>query len=83
MENKIDELEVRKAELEKNFEIKKQQAQALTNDITLIEQLFMKKNELNKVIGELQTIGQEHEKVCKAIEEEKAKGKSEDETVST
>ena len=79
----IKELETKKTELEKTFESKKQQAQALTNDITLIEQLIMKKNELNKVIGELQAIGQEHEKVCKAIEEEKAKDKTEDETVST
>lgn len=79
----IKELETKKAELEQAFESKKQQAQALTNDITLIEQLIMKKNELNKVIGELQAIGQEHEKVCKAIEEEKAKEKAEDETVST
>lgn len=79
----IKELETKKTELEQAFESKKQQAQALTNDIALIEQLIMKKNELNKVIGELQTIGQEHEKVCKAIEEEKAKEKAEDETVST
>lgn len=79
----IKELENKKAELEQAFESKKQQAQALTNDITLIEQLIMKKNELNKVIGELQTIGQEHGKVCKAIEDEKAKEKAEDETVST
>ena len=79
----IKELETKKAELEQAFESKKQQAQALTNDITLIEQLIMKKNELNKVIGEMQAIGQEHEKVCKAIEDEKAKEKAEDETVST
>lgn len=79
----IKELETKKAGIEQAFESKKQQAQALTNDITLIEQLIMKKNELNKVIGELQAIGQEHEKVCKAIEEEKAKEKAEDETVST
>ena len=79
----IKELETKKAELEQAFESKKQQAQALTNDIALIEQLIMKKNELNKVIGELQAIGQEHEKVCKAIEDEKAKEKAEDETVST
>ena len=79
----IKELENKKAELEQAFEGKKQQAQALTNDIVLIEQLIAKKNELNKVIGELQAIGQEHEKVCKAIEEEKAKEKTEDETVST
>lgn len=79
----IKELETQKTEFEKAFESKKQQAQALANDIALIEQLIAKKNELNKVIGELQAIGQEHEKVCKAIEEEKAKEKAEDETVST
>lgn len=79
----IKKLETKKTEFEKAFESKKQQAQALANDIALIEQLIAKKNELNKVIGELQAIGQEHEKVCKAIEEEKAKEKTEDETVST
>lgn len=79
----IKELETKKAELEQAFESKKQQAQALTNDIVLIEQLIAKKNELNKVMGELQAIGQEHGKVCKAIEEEKANEKAEDETVST
>lgn len=79
----IKELETKKAELEQAHEAKKQQAQALTNDIVLIEQLIMKKNELNKVIGELQGIAKEHSELCKAIEVEKAKEKTEDEEVST
>lgn len=78
----INELENKKAELEQAFEEKKKQAQALTNDIVLIEQLIMKKNALDKVMGEMQAIGQEHGEVCKAIATEKAKEKTEDEEVS-
>lgn len=73
MENKIDELEERKAELEKNFEIKKKQAQAVANDIVLLEQLFSKKNELNKLMLDIEEIGKEYTKVCEEIEGQKNK----------
>lgn len=79
----IKELENKKAELEQAFEEKKKQAQALTNDIVLIEQLIMKKNELNKVVVEIQDISNAHNEVCKAIATEKAKEKTEDEEIST
>lgn len=70
---KLNELELKKAELEKAFEEKKKQAQALTNDIAVMEQLIMAKRELNKVTGELNGIVAEHGKVCAEIEAEKAK----------
>ena len=77
MENKIDELEARKAELERAFEEKKKQAQALTNDIVLMEQLIMAKDEHRKVMGEMERIAQEHGKICEEIEAEKTKDKPE------
>lgn len=73
MENKIDELEARKAELEKNFEIKKKQAQSVANDIAILEQLFQKKNELNKLMTDIEEIGKEYTKVCEEIEGQKNK----------
>lgn len=73
MENKINELEARKAELERAFEEKKKQAQALTNDIVLMEQLIMAKREHGKVLEEMQKIAQEHGKICEEIDAEKAK----------
>lgn len=69
----INELELKKAELEKAFEEKKKQAQALTNDIVLMEQLIMAKREHGKVLEEMQKIAQEHGKVCAEIEAEKVK----------
>ena len=79
----IKEFENKKVNLEQAFEEKKKQAQALTNDIVLLEQLIMKKNELNKIMSEMQAIEQVHTEVCKVIEEEKAKEKAENEEVST
>lgn len=73
MGNKIDELEVRKAELEKNFEIKKKQAQSVANDIAILEQLFQKKNELNKLMTDIEEIGKEYTKICEEIEGQKNK----------
>ena len=73
MENKINELEERKAELEKNFEIKKKQAQSVANDIAILEQLFQKKNELNKLMTDIEEIGKEYTKVCEEIEGQKNK----------
>ena len=71
--DKIDELEARKAELEKNFEIKKKQAQSVANDIAILEQLFQKKNELNKLMTDIEEIGKEYTKVCEEIEGQKNK----------
>lgn len=71
--DKIDELEERKAELEKNFEIKKKQAQSVANDIAILEQLFQKKNELNKLMTDIEEIGKEYTKVCEEIEGQKNK----------
>lgn len=73
MENKIDELKARKEELEKNFEIKKKQAQSVANDIAILEQLFQKKNELNKLMTDIEEIGKEYTKVCEEIEGQKNK----------
>lgn len=70
---KLNELEARKAELEKAFEEKKKQAQALENDIALIEQLLAMKREHGKTLNELNGIVAEHGKVCAEIEAEKAK----------
>ena len=69
----IDELKARKEELEKNFEIKKKQAQSVANDIALLEQLFQKKNELNKLMTDIEEIGKEYTKVCEEIEGQKNK----------
>lgn len=77
MENKIDELEERKAELERAFEEKKRNAQVLMHDIELMERLLMAKDEHRKVMGEMERIAQEHGKICDEIEAEKAKDKPE------
>ena len=69
----INGLELKKAELEKAFEEKKKQAQALENDIALFSQLIAMKREHGKVIGELNGILAEHGEICKAIEAEKGK----------
>lgn len=71
--DKLNELELKKAQLEQAFEEKRQQAQALSNDIMLIEQLITKKSELNKVVGDINAIKQEYDEVCKGIEAEQAK----------
>lgn len=73
MENKLNELNLKKVELEKVFEEKKKQAQSLTNDIALMEQLILTKREHSKVLEDMQRIALEHGKVCAEIEEEKAK----------
>lgn len=77
MENKIDELEERKAELERAFEEKKRNAQVLMHDIGLMERLLMAKDEHRKVMGEMERIAQEHGKICEEIEAEKAKAEKE------
>ncbi len=77
MENKIDELEARKAELERAFEEKKRNAQVLMHDIELMERLLMAKDEHRKVMGEMERIAQEHGKICEEIEAEKAKAEKE------
>ena len=77
MENTIDELEERKAELERAFEEKKRNAQVLMHDIELMERLIMTKDEHRKVMGEMERIAQEHGKICEEIEAEKAKDKPE------
>lgn len=73
MENKINELEERKAELERSFEGKKRNAHVLMHDIELMERLLMAKDEHRKVMGEMERIAQEHGKICEEIEAEKAK----------
>lgn len=75
MENKINELEARKAELERAFEEKQKDAQVLMHDIELMERLLMAKDEHRKVMGEMERIAQEHGKICEEIEAEKAKDK--------
>ena len=75
--DKIDELEERKAELERAFEEKKRNAQVLMHDIELMERLLMAKDEHRKVMGEMERIAQEHGKICEEIEAEKAKDKPE------
>ena len=77
MENKLNELEERKAELERAFEEKKRNAQVLIHDIELMERLLMAKDEHRKVMGEMERIAQEHGKICEEIEAEKAKDKPE------
>lgn len=73
MENKLNELEARKAELERAFEEKKRNAQVLMHDIELMERLILAKEEHRKVMGEMSAIAQEHGKICEEIEAEKAK----------
>ena len=72
MENKLNELEAKKAELEKAFEGKKKQAQALANDIVLMEQLLLTKREHSKTLNEMNEIAQLHSTVCAEIDAEKA-----------
>ena len=75
--DKLNELEVKKAELERAFEEKKRNAQVLMHDIELMERLLMAKDEHRKVMGEMERIAQEHGKICDEIEAEKAKDKPE------
>lgn len=77
MENKLNELEERKAELERAFEEKKRNAQVLMHDIELMERLILAKEEHRKVMGEMERIAQEHGKICEEIEAEKAKAEKE------
>ena len=74
----MKELLLKKEELEKNFEIKKKQAQTLANDIVLLEQLFQKKNELNKLMTDIEEIGKEYTKVCEEIEGQKNMNEADD-----
>lgn len=56
MENKLNELEARKAELEQAFESKKKQLQQLEVDILLMQQLMSAKSEHKKLTDELNEI---------------------------
>lgn len=56
MENKLNELEARKAELEQAFESKKKQLQQLEADILLMQQLMSAKSEHKKLTDELNEI---------------------------
>lgn len=75
--DKLNQLKLKKAQLEHVFEEKEKQVRVLANDIMLMEQLFAKKNELNKVVGEINGIKQDYDEVCKEIEAEQAKAKAE------
>lgn len=71
--DKLNELVFKKAQFEQAFAEKEKQARALVNDITLIEQLLLKKSELNKVVDEINAMRREYETVCKEIETESEK----------
>ena len=73
----INELELKKAELEKAFEAKKKQVQAFESDIALLTQLIALKREHGKAMTELGEILAQHNDICKAIEIEKAKPEEE------
>lgn len=73
MENKLKELEARKAELEQAFESKKKQLQQLEADILLMQQLMTAKREHGKLMEELNGIVEEHKTLTGEIELEYAK----------
>lgn len=68
MENKINELGAKKAELEQAFEEKKKQLQQLEADILLMQQLISAKREHGKLLGELNGIVEEHNKITKELD---------------
>lgn len=80
MENKLNELEARKAELEKAHTAKQAYAKALANDIALAEQLIAMKREHSKTLNEMNEIAQLHSKVCAEIEAAKAVEEVKEET---
>lgn len=69
---RINELELQKANLEKAYKDKEELANAIANDIALLEQLINAKRELANVRGEMNNIVAKYNGICKAIEEEKA-----------
>lgn len=68
MENKLNELEARKAELEQAFESKKKQLQQLEADILLMQQLMSAKREHGELLKELNAILEEHKTLTGEIE---------------
>lgn len=77
----INELELQKANLEKAYKDKEELANAIANDIALMEQLINAKQEYNKVRNELASIAEkykvvlgelhnEHEKIVEQEEKE-------------
>lgn len=81
MENKLNELEARKAELEQEFDKKKEQLQQLEADIMLMQQLITAKREHGKLLGELNEIVEEHKTLTREIELARA-SKPEQEKIS-
>ena len=77
---KLNELEAKKVELEKAFEERKKQAQALASEIAIMEQLLMTKREHSKTLNEMNEIAQLHSKVCAEIEAAKAVEEVKEET---
>ena len=70
---KINELELQKANLEKAYKAKEEQATAIANDIALMEQLINAKQEYNKVRNELANIAKEYEVVLGKLHNEHEK----------
>ena len=67
----INELELKKAEIEQKFEQTRKKAQDLANDIALIEQLLAMKGEYRKTMNDINELMQQHRRVCLDIETEK------------
>ena len=60
------------------LKLSKKQAQSVANDIAILEQLFQKKNELNKLMTDIEEIGKEYTKVCEEIEEKENMNEADD-----
>lgn len=69
----INELELQKANLEKAYKDKEELANAIANDIALMEQLINAKQEYNKVRNELASIAEKYKVVLAKLHNEHEK----------
>lgn len=79
MGNKLNELEARKAELEKVIDEKREYAKSLEGDISILEQLIALKRAHNKTMYEINELGKVYNDTCAEIKRFNAKSNDVDE----
>ena len=77
MGNNLNELEARKAELEKVIDEKREYAKSLEADISILEQLIALKRAHNKTMYEINELGKIYNDTCAEIELFNAKPEAE------